>query len=109
MKYSNGRRNDQRNFETDDSEPLEIGDNLNQNRTRRATTMTTTHFCFGMTQTPFQIMSNWPLKFRNKKEDSLALFSEGLKIFKRGCKISSRDVLENLDALLRIPSELAER
>ena len=61
---------------------------------------TTTHFPFGMTQTPFQIMSNWPLKFRNNKEDSPAHFLYDLKIFKRRYQISSRHILENLDALL---------
>ena len=60
----------------------------------------TTHFPFGMTQTPFQVMSNWPLKFRNNKEDTPAHFLDDLKRFKRGCQISSRDILENLDALL---------
>ena len=42
---------------------------------------TTTHFPFGMTQTPFQVMSNWPLKFRNNKEDSPAHFLDDLKRF----------------------------
>ena len=55
---------------------------------------------FGMTQTPFQVMSNWPLKFMNNKEDSPTHFLDDLKRFKRGYQISSRDILENLDALL---------
>ena len=53
-----------------------------------------------MTQTPFQIMNNWPLKFINNKEDSRAHFLDDLKRFKKGYQISGRDILENLDALL---------
>ena len=53
-----------------------------------------------MTQTPFQIVSNWPLKFRNNKEDSPAHFLDDLKRLKKGCQISSRDISENLNALL---------
>ena len=45
-------------------------------------------------------MRNWPLKFRNNKEDSTAHFLEDLKRFKRGYQIGSRDLLENLDAFL---------
>ena len=58
------------------------------------------HFPFGMTQTQFQVMSNWPLKFRNNKEENPAHFLDDLKRFKRGYQISGRDILENLDALL---------
>ena len=101
--YGNRRGNNHRNFDSDNGEPLEIGENLNQNRTCRATicnrstrrarvnqynreteddsdlsdnnhTRPTTHFSFDMTQTPFQIMSNWPITFRNNKEDSPAHF-----------------------------------
>ena len=110
----NGRKNVHLNFDTGDSEPLESGENFNQDRTRRATIRnrptrrsgvdrndretedeselnknidnyprTTTHFPFGMTQTPFQVMSNWPLKFRNNKEDSPAHFLDDLKRFKK--------------------------
>ena len=127
----NRRKNVHLNSDTDDSEPLELEENFNQDRTRRATIgnrptrrsgvdrndretedeselndnignypRTTTHFPFGMTQTPFQVMSNRPLKFRNNKEDSPAHFLDDLKRFKRGYQISSRDILENLDALL---------
>ena len=53
-----------------------------------------------MSQTPFQIMSNWLIKFRNNKQNSPAHFLENLKRFKRRYQISSRDILENLDALL---------
>ena len=53
-----------------------------------------------MTQTPFQIMSNWTLKFRNNKEDSPAYFLEDLKRFKNGYQMSSRDIIENLDSSL---------
>ena len=60
----------------------------------------TTHLPFGMIQTPFQTMSNWPLKFKNNKEDSPAHFLNDLKRFKKGYQVSSRDILENLDALL---------
>ena len=60
----------------------------------------TTHFPFGMTQTPFQVMSNWSLKFRNNKEDIPAHFLDDLKRFKSGYQKSRRDILENLDALL---------
>ena len=60
----------------------------------------TMHFPFGMTQTLFQVMRNWPLKFRNNKEDSPVHFLDDLKIFKGGYQISGRDILENLDALL---------
>ena len=35
--HANRRRNNRRNSDTDYSEPLEIGQNLNQNRTRRST------------------------------------------------------------------------
>ena len=45
-------------------------------------------------------MSNWPLKFRNNKEDSPAHFLDDLKRFKRGYQITGRNILENLDALL---------
>ena len=102
----NRRMNVHKNLYTDDNESLETEENINQNRTRRATTCNrssrrsranqgnqetednselsdyddyhprrTTHFPFGMTQTPFQIMSNWPIKFRNNKEDSTVHFS----------------------------------
>ena len=123
--HGNRRGNNRRNYDTDDSEPLGIGENLNQNRTLRATicnrstrrsrvneynreteddsdlsdnnhTRPTTHFPFSMTQTPFQIMSNWPLKFRNNKENSPAHFLDDLKRFKRGNQTNSRDILENL-------------
>ena len=76
------RRNNWRNFNTNDSEPVEIRKMLNQNRTRRSTirnrstrhsrvhlynreieddsdqsdnnyTISITHFPFGTTQTPF--------------------------------------------------------
>ena len=62
--------------------------------------MPTTHFPFGMTQIPYQIMSNWSLKFRNNKEDNLTHFLNDLKRFERGYQISSRDIFEILDALL---------
>ena len=45
-------------------------------------------------------MSNWPIKFRNNKKDSLANLLEYLKRFKRGYQMNDRDILENLDALL---------
>ena len=90
VNYNNRRKNDQRNFETDNSEALENIEDLNQNKTRRSTvynrstrrsranqynreiedesdlsdnnhTKPTTHFPFVMTQTPFRIISNWPL------------------------------------------------
>ena len=57
-----------------------------------------------MTQIPFQIMSNWPLKFRNNK-DSPAHFLDDLKRFKKGYQISSRDILGNLDALLTVDAK----
>ena len=131
INFKNRRISVHQNSDTDDSEQLEFGGNVNQDRTRRATIRnrptrrsrvdrddreteddselnenidnhprTTTHFPFGMTQTPFQVMSNWPLKFRNNKEDSPAHFLDDLKRFKRGYQISGSDILENLDALL---------
>lgn len=54
---------------------------------------------FGMIQTPFQIMSNWPFKFKNNKSDNPAEFLDNFYRFKRGYKISNQDILENLDAL----------
>ena len=117
--YDNKRRN-RRNYnmdmgytdyDTHDSEQVEIWGNSNKNRIHRSTvrygsrcswvnpynqeieedsdlsenndTMTT-HFLFGVTQTPFQIMSDWLLKFRNNKYDSAAQFLDDLEIFKRG-------------------------
>ena len=85
-------RADQCNQITEDNS--EVSDNDNDHP------RPTMHFSFGMTQTPFQVMSNWPLKFRNNKEDSPAHFLDDLKRFKRGYQISSRDILENMDALL---------
>ena len=113
--YDTRRKDDHRNFDTDDSEPVEIRENLNQNRTRRSMilnsstrrsqvnqynqdivgdsdlsdnnhTVPTTHFPFGMTQTPFQIISNWPLEFRNNKEDSQLIFWMTLKDLKGDSK-----------------------
>ena len=63
-------------------------------------TMPTTHFPFGMNQTPFYVMSNWTLKYRNNKEDSPAYVLNDHKRFKKGHEISSRDISENLDALM---------
>ena len=62
-------------------------------------TVPSAHFPFGMTQTAFQV-SNWPLQFRNNKEDSPAHFLDDLKRFKRGYRINNRDIFENLNALL---------
>ena len=119
-KLRNRRKNVHLNSDTDDSEPREFEGDSNENRTRRATTQNgparrsranqdnqitednsefsdnnnhprpTMHFPFGMTQTPFQIMSNWPLKLRNNKEDSPAHFLDDLKRFKKGYQISDR-------------------
>ena len=128
INLKNRRTSVHQNSDTEDSEPLEFGGNFNQDRTRQPTIRnrparlsrvnrddreteddselnenignhpTTTHFPFGMTQTPFQVMSNLPLKFRNNKEDRPAHFLDDLKRFKRGYQISGRDILENLDA-----------
>ena len=57
-------------------------------------------FLFGMIQTPFQIMLNWPVKFRNNIDDIPTCFLNNLLRFKRGYKISEQGVLENLDAVL---------
>ena len=57
-------------------------------------------FPFGMVQTPFQIMSNWPVKFGNNTDDSATIFLNNLSRFKRGYKINEQDTLENLDAVL---------
>ena len=57
-------------------------------------------FPFGMVQTPFQIMLNWPIKFGNNTDDSLTIFLSNLLRFKRGYKINEQDTLENLDAVL---------
>ena len=90
---SSGRsRPNQGNQETKDNSELSDNDDYHPRPT--------THFPFGMTQIPFQIMNNWPLKFRNNKEDSPAHFLEDLKRFRRGYQINNRDILENLDALL---------
>ena len=53
-----------------------------------------------MVQTPFQIMSNWPVKFGNNTDDSPTIFLSNLLRFKRGYKINEEDTLENLDAVL---------
>ena len=37
-------------------------------------TVQTLLFPFGMIQTPFQIMLNWPVKFRNNIDDSSTYF-----------------------------------
>lgn len=58
-----------------------------------------TCFPFNMIQIPFQIMRNWPFKFRNNKQDNPAHFLE-LERFKIGYRLNDRDVLENFDALL---------
>ena len=55
--FENRRRSNQRNFDTDDSEPAEINGNLNKNHNSH--TMPITHFPSGMTQTSFHIISNW--------------------------------------------------
>ena len=55
---------------------------------------------FGMVQTPFQIMLNWPVKFGNNTDDSPTIFLSNLLRFKRGYKINEKDTLENLDAVL---------
>ena len=57
-------------------------------------------FPFGMVQTPFQIMLNWPVKFGNNTDDSPTIFLNNLLRFKRGYKINEQDTLENLDAVL---------
>ena len=57
-------------------------------------------FPFGMVQTPFQIMLNWPVKFGNNTYDSPTIFLSNLLRFKRGYKINEKDTLENLDAVL---------
>ena len=57
-------------------------------------------FPFGMAQTPFQIMLNWPVKFRNNIDDSSTYFLNNLFRFKKGYKINKQDILENLDAVL---------
>ena len=85
-------RANQGNQETEDNSELSDNDDYHPRPT--------THFPFGMTQTPFQIMSNWPLELRNNKEDSPAHFLEDLKRFERRYQINNRDILENLDALL---------
>lgn len=53
-----------------------------------------------MIQTPFQIMSGWPVKFRNNKVDNPAQFLNDLERFQRGYRISETDTLENIDAIL---------
>ena len=57
-------------------------------------------FPFGMVQTPFQIMLNWPVKFRNNIDDSPTYFLNKLLRFKKGYRINKQDILENLDAVL---------
>ena len=57
-------------------------------------------FPFGMVQTPFQIMLNWPVKFGNNADDSSTIFLSNLSRLKRGYKINEQDSLENLDAVL---------
>ena len=57
-------------------------------------------FRFGMFQTAFQIMVNWPVRFRNNIDDSPTHFLDDLLWFKRGCRINEKDILENLDAVL---------
>ena len=57
-------------------------------------------FPFGMVQTPFQIMLNWPVKFGNNTDDSPTIFLNNLLSFERGYKINDQDSLENLDAVL---------
>ena len=62
--------------------------------------MRASFFPFGMVQTPFQIMSNWPVKFGNNTDDSPTIFLSNLLRFKTGYKIKEKDTLENLDAVL---------
>ena len=57
-------------------------------------------FPFGIIQTPFQIMSNWPVKSGNNTDDSPTIFLNNLFRFKRGYKMNEQDTLENLDAVL---------
>ena len=63
-------------------------------------TMRASLFLFGMIQTPFQIMLNWPIKFKNNIDDSPTCFLNNLLRFKRGYKINEQEILENLDAVL---------
>lgn len=58
-------------------------------------------FPLGMVQTPFQIMANWPIKFRNNEEDSPAQFLDYLFRFQRRYHIRQCDLLENLDAVFQ--------
>ena len=44
-------------------------------------------FPFGMIQTPYQIILNWPVKFRNNIDDSPKNFLSNLLRFKNGYKI----------------------
>ena len=44
--------------------------------------------------------SSFEREFRNNKEDIPAHFLDDLRRFKRGYQISTRDILENLDAML---------
>ena len=57
-------------------------------------------FPFGMVQTPFQIMLNWPVKFGNNTDDSSTNFLNNLLRFKRGYEMNEQNTLENLDAVL---------
>ena len=56
-------------------------------------------FPFGMVQTPFQIMLNWSVKFRNNIDDRPTYFLNNLLRFKKGYRINKQDILENLDAV----------
>ena len=57
-------------------------------------------FPFGMVHTPFQIMLNWPVKFRNNIDDSPTYFLNNVLRFKKGYRINKQDILEKLDAVL---------
>ena len=61
----------------------------------------TAYYSFKMIQTPFQIMSGWPIRFRNNKLGSLTDFISQSNRFQKGYQINDADISENLDAFLQ--------
>ncbi|XP_043475821.1 uncharacterized protein LOC122507278 [Leptopilina heterotoma] len=93
-------KNKNPNFEENSTENSEIENPNAQVDNNRHLGNFNNHFPFGMLQTPFQIMSNWPVKFHNNKTDNPVQFLEELFRFMRGYEIPENRVLENIDAVL---------
>ena len=55
-------------------------------------TIPAAYFSFGIIQTPFQIISGWPIRFKNNKVDHPTDFISQLNRFQRGYQIGDVDI-----------------